>query len=54
MTLSKVGYVYVLGSRNSGSIKIGGSDYPPIKRIKEINMSEPYKSLGPWELIAYW
>jgi hypothetical protein len=27
-----------------------GTDYPPLKRIKEINLVEPYKSLGPWTL----
>lgn len=31
-------------------VKIGGTDYPPLKRIKEINSCEPYKSLGPWSL----
>lgn len=31
-------------------IKIGGTDYAPLKRIKEINSCEPYKSLGPWSL----
>lgn len=44
------GYVYVLRSSNCDLIKIGGSDYPPGKRIKEINTAEPYRSLGPWEL----
>lgn len=44
------GYVYILNSPNSDCIKIGGTDYPPLKRIKEINSSEPYKSLGPWSL----
>ena len=48
--MSKPGFVYILTSKNCKSIKIGGSDYPPIKRIKEINNSEPYKSLGPWHL----
>lgn len=31
-------------------VKIGGTDYAPLKRIKEINSREPYKSLGPWSL----
>jgi hypothetical protein len=28
------GYVYILTSPNTNFIKIGGTDYPPIKRIK--------------------
>lgn len=44
------GYIYVLSSPNTECIKIGGTDYPPLKRIKEINTTEPYKSLGPWSL----
>jgi hypothetical protein len=47
---SKQGFVYVLVSPNTEYIKIGGTDYPPMKRIKEINTTEPYKSLGPWTL----
>lgn len=49
----KVGFVYILTSKNSDCIKIGGSDYPPIKRIKEINTTEPYKSLGEWQLADF-
>ncbi|WP_190848737.1 GIY-YIG nuclease family protein [Pasteurella multocida] len=49
----KHGYVYILVSKNCECIKIGGSDYPPLKRIKEINAIEPYKSLGKWELYDY-
>ena len=44
------GYVYILQSPNCGCIKIGGTDFPPLKRIKEINATEPYKSLGVWTL----
>lgn len=44
------GHVYVLVSPICEHIKIGGSDYAPLKRIKEINSCEPYKSLGPWTL----
>lgn len=47
------GYVYVLVSPQIDCIKIGGTDFPPMKRIKEINMSEPYKSLGPWALADF-
>lgn len=49
----KEGYVYILTSPNSDCIKIGGTDYPPLKRIKEINLSEPYKRLGPWSLADF-
>lgn len=51
--LSKSGYVYILTSKNCDSIKIGGTDYPPFKRIKEINHSEPYKSYGEWHLADF-
>ncbi len=44
------GYVYVLTSPKSEFIKIGGTDFPPLKRIREINTSSPYKELGPWTL----
>jgi len=47
------GFVYILTSPNTECIKIGGTDYPPAKRIKEINQSEPYKSLGPWSLADF-
>src|SRR6056297_1881487 len=49
----KSGYVYILTSPNTECVKIGGTDYPPLKRIKEINSSEPYKSLGPWSLADF-
>lgn len=47
------GYIYILTSPNTKLIKIGGSDYPPLKRIKEINSTDPYKSLGPWSLADF-
>ena len=47
------GYVYILQSQNCDCIKIGGTDYPPFKRIKEINATEPYKSLGTWSLADF-
>lgn len=50
---SKQGYVYILQSSNCECIKIGGTDYPPLKRIKEINSTEPYKSLGTWTLADF-
>lgn len=49
-TKSLEGHVYVLASPVSEYIKIGGTDYAPLKRIREINSCEPYKSLGPWSL----
>jgi len=49
----KSGYVYVLTSPKTECIKIGGTDYPPLRRIREINVSEPYKSIGPWALADF-
>ncbi len=49
----QVGHVYILVSPKSEYIKIGGTDYPPLKRIKEINAAEPYKSHGPWSLADF-
>jgi hypothetical protein len=46
----KDGFVYILVSPKTKYVKIGGTDYPPLKRVKEINSTEPYKSLGPWKL----
>ncbi|GHT66215.1 hypothetical protein FACS189452_01720 [Bacteroidia bacterium] len=50
MNENKEGFVYILVSQKTDYIKIGGTDYPPLKRIKEINTTEPYKTLGPWRL----
>ena len=50
---SSQGYVYILQSQNCDCVKIGGTDYPPLKRIKEINATEPYKSLGTWTLADF-
>lgn len=44
------GHVYVLVSPTCEFVKIGGTDYAPLKRIREINGCEPYKSHGPWTL----
>lgn len=49
----KSGYVYILTSPKTDCIKIGGTDFPPLKRIKEINSCDPYKSLGPWSLFDF-
>jgi hypothetical protein len=53
MTISnskREGFIYILISPTVEYIKIGGTEYPPLKRIKEINSAEPYKSFGPWTL----
>jgi hypothetical protein len=31
-------------------VKIGGTDHPPMKRLREINGSSPYREHGPWGL----
>ncbi|MBP3449120.1 MAG: GIY-YIG nuclease family protein [Spirochaetaceae bacterium] len=53
MKTSKQGHVYILESENCDCIKIGGTDFPPTKRLKEINETEPYKSLGPWVIVDF-
>ena len=53
MGSSSKGYVYLLKSDRSEYIKIGGTDFPPLKRIREINTTGPYKSLGPWKLVDF-
>lgn len=47
------GYIYILTSPNSDCVKIGGTDFPPMKRLKEINATEPYRSIGPWTLADF-
>ena len=47
------GYVYILTSPGSPYLKIGGSQFPPLKRVREINTVEPYRSLGPWTLVDF-
>ena len=44
------GFVYVLISPNSNCIKIGGTQHPISKRLKEINSTASYADHGPWEL----
>ena len=51
--MSNEGHVYVLCSPNCEFIKIGGTDFAPMKRIREINSVEPYKGLGPWSLADF-
>jgi hypothetical protein len=48
-----VGHVYILVSPNSEFVKIGGTDFPPLKRIREINSGSPYRELGPWTLADF-
>lgn len=47
------GYVYVLTSPACDLVKIGGTDHPPMKRLREINATEPYRSVGPWSLADF-
>lgn len=50
MTDELGGHVYVLVSPKSEFVKIGGTDFPPLKRIREINATSPYREHGPWSL----
>ncbi len=47
------GHVYVLTSPNTEFIKIGGTNFPPMKRLREINGYDPYRALGPWHLVDF-
>ena len=47
------GYVYILESPSTNYIKIGGTGICPMKRVREINMTDPYKQLGPWHLTDF-
>jgi len=49
-TNSNTGFVYILTSPKSEYIKIGGTALSPMKRIREINTSEPYAQFAPWKL----
>ncbi len=49
----RAGHVYVLTSPNSECVKIGGTDHPPLKRIREINGCSPYRECGPWRLADF-
>ncbi len=49
-TKKSEGYVYVLVSPTCEYIKIGGTDFAPLHRIKQINSCKPYEELGPWTL----
>ncbi len=47
------GYVYILVSDKTPYIKIGGTDYLPEKRCKEINTQPPYCLYAPWRVADY-
>lgn len=49
-TEKRTGHVYALVSPKTELVKIGGTDFPPMKRIKELNSSARYRELGPWHL----
>lgn len=49
----KAGYVYVLTSRKCEHIKIGGSAFPPLKRIRQIDSCDPYRQFAPWSLFDF-
>ena len=42
MEKSKQGHVYILESDNCDCIKIGGTDFPPAKRLREINKTDKH------------
>jgi T5orf172 domain len=44
------GFVYILVSPNSNFIKIGGTEHPIAKRLREINSTASYADHGPWQL----
>jgi hypothetical protein len=53
MGQQRSGHVYVLVSPKSEFVKIGGTDFPPNKRIREINAALPYRDFGPWHLLDF-
>lgn len=44
------GFVYILVSPNCDFIKIGGTEHPITKRLKEINGTATYADHGPWQI----
>ncbi len=44
---------YILVSDKTPYIKIGGTDYLPEKRCKEINTQPPYCLYAPWRVADY-
>ena len=51
--MTQIGHIYLLVSPKTKLVKIGGTDFPPLKRIREINSSPPYRELGPWTLADF-
>src|SRR5271166_5557484 len=50
MSFVSKGFIYVLVSPKCAFVKIGGTEIPPVVRIREINSSSNYSDTGPWEL----
>ncbi len=50
MSSNKAGHIYLLVSPKTELVKVGGTEFPPLKRFREVNSSAPYKELGPWSL----
>jgi hypothetical protein len=44
------GFVYIPVSPNSNFVKIGGTEHPITKRLREINSTAHYADHGPWQL----
>jgi hypothetical protein len=53
MAQNNIGHIYVLTSPKTDLVKIGGTDFPPLKRIREVNSCVPYRELGPWSLADF-
>ncbi|MGD9916721.1 MAG: GIY-YIG nuclease family protein [Paenirhodobacter sp.] len=47
------GYVYALRSDHCPLVKVGRSNTLPYRRLRELNTSENYGPLGPWEIISF-
>ena len=50
---SNTGFVYILTSPKTEYVKIGGTGISPMKRVREINITEPYAQFAPWELLDF-
>ena len=51
--VSTHGYVYILASEKTNYIKIGGTDYLPQKRCKEIDKMPAYSQYAPWHVVDF-
>jgi hypothetical protein len=47
------GFVYLLTSVKSPYVKIGGTNSPPVFRMREVNTTPAYSPHGPWELCDF-